>query len=365
MYEQELSAIKRSNRFRIRECYDEKMIDLASNDYLGFAEDNSLFEDAVKEVRKYRTHAPKASQLVNGYHPIHKAFEEYLCKINGFKAGMVVGSGFLANLSLIEALVRKKDILILDEHYHASGVMASKLVDADVFYFRHNDAEDLRKILKTQNYKRAIVAVEGIYSMHGDLLNRDIFDVVNCENTILIVDEAHSSGVVGKTLLGVFEHYGIKPEKNHIKMGTLGKAMGSYGAYILADKEIVLFLQNRAKAIIYATAPSVFDIALSFEGVKKSQKEASSLLKSLESRKKIASEIFGIDLNSPILKLDLKSSKKAMEIKSFALNEGYLIGAIRPPTVLSPMLRIILRSSVCVDDIKYILTKLKENYVFS
>ncbi len=365
MYEQELLALKRSNRFRQRECYDENLIDLASNDYLGFAEDRSLFEQAVREVEKYRYHAPRASQLVNGYHPLHKEFEKYLCKINDFEAGIVVGSGFLANLSLIEALVRKKDILILDEHYHASGVMASKLVDAKVFYFKHNDADDLRRILKNRNYQRAIVAVEGIYSMHGDLLNRDIFDVVQQENTILIVDEAHSSGVIGETLLGVFEYYEIEPKNNHIKMGTLGKAMGSYGAYILANKEIISFLQNRAKAIIYATAPSVFDIALSFEGVKKSQKESRFLLESLESRKKIAADIFGIDLDSAILKLELKSSKKVMEIKSFALNEGYLIGAIRPPTVLSPMLRIILRNSVSHDDIKYILVKLKENYVFS
>ncbi|HHD83811.1 MAG TPA: aminotransferase class I/II-fold pyridoxal phosphate-dependent enzyme, partial [Campylobacteraceae bacterium] len=273
MYEQELEALQRANRFRKREIFDETLIDLASNDYLGFAEDKRLFEAAVEEVANYRYHAPRASQLVNGYHPLHAAFEERLCALNGFESGIVVGSGFLANLSLIEALPRKRDLLILDEHYHASGVLASGLVDAKVRFFRHNDPEALDAILREERYRRAIVAVEGIYSMEGDLLHRDIFDVADRYGALLIVDEAHSSGVVGEKLLGVFEHYGIAPGPTHIKMGTLGKAMGSYGAYILATEEIITFLQNRAKAIIYATAPSLFDTALADAALQRTQTE--------------------------------------------------------------------------------------------
>ncbi len=365
MYERELLALHKSNRFRERVCYDENLIDLASNDYLGFAEDYSLFKAAVEEVGKFRFHAPKASQLINGYHPIHKAFEEYLCKINKFESAIVAGSGFLANLSLIEALVRKKDILILDEHYHASGVMASKLLDAKVFYFKHNDADDLQNILKSEKYDRAIVAVEGIYSMNGDLLDKDIFDVTAKEDTLLIVDEAHSGGVIGETLLGIFEHYGIKPQNNHIKMGTLGKAMGSYGAYILASEEIILFLQNRAKALVYATAPSVFDIALSHESLKKSQRSSNMLKEAILQRKNLANEIFGKKVESPILKLCVRSSSDALKLKSLALDEGYLIGAIRAPTVSVPMLRIILRVGVPLDKMRYIFEKLKSSYVFS
>ncbi len=363
MYEQELQALQKANRFRERELFDENLIDLASNDYLGFAEDVSLFQAAVKRVEACRYHAPRASQLVNGYHPIHADFESYLCSVNGFEAGMVIGSGFLANLSLIEALPRKRDLLVMDEQYHASGVLASKLVDAKVRYFRHNDPVSLNAILQEEDYRRAIVAVEGIYSMEGDLLNPYIFEIADEHDALLIVDEAHSSGVVGETLLGVFEYYEIEPRENHIKMGTLGKAMGSYGAYILAGEEIVTFLQNRAKAIIYATAPSLFDIALAHEGVLRSQKEAGRLTAALQERMQLAEDFFDIPLISPILKIETESSERALQLKAAAKEAGYLIGAIRPPTVVKPMLRIILRANVPMEQIAKLFDMLKEQGV--
>ena len=239
-------------------------------------------------------------------------------------------------------------------------MLASKLVDAEVVYFAHNDANALEKILMKRNYRRAIVAVEGVYSMEGDLLDPDIFTVAERYSALLIVDEAHSSGVVGKTLLGVFEHYGITPGKNHIKMGTLGKAMGSYGAYILASEEVVTFLQNRAKAIIYATAPSVFDTALAMQAVQKTQQEASHFTTALKERIDLAKEMFGVKPMSPILKLPVASSAEALRLKEAMKKEGYLIGAIRPPTVKQPMLRIILRANVPLDKIAYLFKLLKE-----
>lgn len=363
MYENELLALQKSNRYRKREIYDEELLDLASNDYLGFAQDKELFEKAVKDVSKYKYHAPKASQLVNGYHQIHHQFEQYLCQINDFEDAIVVGSGFLANLSLIEALPRKKDLLILDEYYHASGILASRLVKSEVVFFKHNDATDLERILKTNSYKRAIVAVEGIYSMIGDLLEKEIFNVADKYQALLIVDEAHSSGVLGEKLLGIFDHYKIRPQKNHIKMGTLGKAMGSYGAYILASNEIISFLQNRAKAIIYATAPSVFDTALALQAFKKTQTKTHQLSTALQTRINTAQEIFNQELFSPILTIDMTNSSKAMRMKELVKEKGFLIGAIRPPTVKTPILRIILRLGVDVEKIREILYVIKENHV--
>ncbi len=360
MYEQELAALTHANRFRTREIYDDNLIDLASNDYLGFAEDKTLFDAAVRRVQAYRYHAPRASQLVNGYHPLHAEFEAYLCEINGFESAMVAGSGFLANLSLIEALPRKKDILVLDTHYHASGVLAAKLPDARLFYFDHNDPKALERILRDETYQRAIVAVEGVYSMEGDLLDPEIFGVADRYGALLIVDEAHSSGVVGERLLGVFEHYGITPAPNHIKMGTLGKAMGSYGAYILASEEIITFLQNRAKAIIYATAPSVFDIALAMEGVQKSYQEAAGLHEAFMARKALAEAYFGAKPDAAILKIDVGDSARVMTLRQKAQKAGYLIGAIRPPTVDSAILRIILRANVALDEMQRLFKLLKE-----
>ncbi len=353
MYSNELKAIKKSDRFRKRVLYDESLIDLASNDYLGLSSRPQLLTRATTRVQSFKTHAPKSSLLVNGYHQIHKDFEEFLCRHNGFEDAILAGSGFLANLALIEALPRKGDILILDEEYHASGILASKLVDAKVVTFEHNNIEKLEEVLKNSNYKRAIIAVEGIYSMSGNLLNKEIFDAVKrYKNTLLIVDEAHSSGVVGEKFLGVFELFGITPESNHIKMGTLGKAYGSYGAYILASKHIVEFLQNRAKSLVYTTAPSLIDIELAHQGMFYISQHKESLHVAIKERQELVKKRFGIDMQGLIFTYELESSKAVLKMQERLKQEGFLVGAIRPPTVKKPILRIIPRVGVSLEDLR-------------
>ena len=361
MYKTSLKALKKANRYRKRVVYSDNIIDLSSNDYLGLSQNKKVLKKAYKKLKKQKYHSPKASQLVNGYHQIHKSFEEYLCEINGFESSIVVGSGFLANMALIETLPRRGDILILDEEYHASGILASKLLSCEVKFFKHNDETDLKNILQTSKYNRAIVAVEGIYSMEADILNPKIFDICDEFNALLIIDEAHSSGVVGKNLIGVFEYYNITPKPNHIKMGTLGKAYGSYGAYILANQEIIEFLTNRAKAIIYATSPSLFDIALAHEGMKFTQKRAKKINKKIKFIQKMVYKDLNIKMQGLILKIDIASSLKVLQIRDNLSKKGYLIGAIRPPTVKSAILRIIPRVNIKKRVLKKFLNTLKKN----
>ena len=345
MYSNELHAIEKANRYRSKKLFDETLTDFSSNDYLGFSVHSELFEKTVERMRDYTTHAPKASILVNGYHPIHQLFETHVAQINGFETALVCGSGFLANFSLIEALPRKKDLLILDEEYHASGMVASKTVDAEVLTFAHNDANHLEHLINTNKHNRVIIAVEGIYSMSGDLLNREIFEVADRYNALLIVDEAHSVGVVGDHLRGVFDLYGITPQANHIKMGTLGKALGSYGAYILCSTHIAEFLNNRAKAIIYTTAPSLFDIALGYEGFLYLQEHCFELKHAIQARQEILKEHLGISIPGLICAYEVQESAHALALQQRAIEQGFLVGAIRPPTVVKPMLRIIPRIS--------------------
>lgn len=349
MYHTELQAIAKANRYRSRKLYSDTLADFSSNDYLGLAENKALFERAVAKVMTYKTHAPKASILVNGYHPIHEAFEDFLIKHNGFEAALVCGSGFLANFSLIEALPRKRDLLILDEEYHASGMVASKTVDAEVLMFRHNDADHLESLINTHAHNRIIIAVEGIYSMSGDLLNPDIFEIADRYNALLIVDEAHSVGVVGENLRGVFDLFGITPKANHIKMGTLGKALGSYGAYILCSTHISEFLQNRAKAIIYTTAPSIFDIALGHEAFEFILKHKVKLTEEIKARQACVEASLGIAMSGLICSYPLHDGADALGIQQRLIDEGFLVGAIRPPTVAKPILRIIPRLGECVE----------------
>lgn len=345
-YQKELKAIKRANRYRKREIYNENLKDFASNDYLGLSSKKKLFKKACKRVKKYKFHSPKASTLVNGYHSVHKEFEEYIAKLNGFEKALCVGSGFLANLSIFEALPRRGDLLLFDEEFHASGLLAEKLNEAKVIKFKHNDTIDLQKKIdefKCSQKGRVIIGVEGVYSMSGDIINPEIFDIADTYKALLVVDEAHSVGVLGKNLLGVFEYFDIQPKPNHIKMGTLGKAMGSYGAYILSSREIYEFLSNRAKAVIYATAPSVFDIALAYEGFVYLQKNIKKFKNRIKKRKKKTKEILGLNLKSLILTVEVKDSLTALSLKEKLLQKGYIIGAIRPPTVKRAILRIIPR----------------------
>jgi len=357
MYQNELEAIKKAGRFRARMLYPTQLIDFASNDYLGFANDATQLQKAYDLMQSYNTYAPKASMLVNGYHPIHQYFEEKLCELNRFESAIVVGSGFLANISLIEALVRKKDRLFMDEEYHASGILASKLLDtSQVVLFKHNDADDLqKKIAQHKSSSRNIIAIEGVYSMRGDIAPKAIFDVANKHEALLIVDEAHSSGVIGDNLLGIFDYYKLPIQSNYIKMGTLGKAYGSYGAYILASKHIVSFLENRAKPIIYSTAPSLFDTALALVNLKKLYTQKEKFITKIQKRQKLVQKILGITLEALILPIPQNSNQQAMHNKELLIQKGYLIGAIRQPTVEKPILRVIPRLGESKKELKSML----------
>ena len=345
-YEKELAALKRSGRYRERRIFDEELIDLASNDYLGLAEKKELMKEAYDRISIYSAHAAKASMLVNGYHPVHAAFEKALCEANGFEAGVIVGSGFNANIALIESLVRKGDELFMDEKYHASGVMATALNGGKLSYFKHNDADELEKLLQNSTAKRKIIAVEGIYSMDADLLNRDIIALADRYNAILILDEAHSSGVIGRNLMGILDHYELPVRDNYIKMGTLGKAYGSFGAYILASEHIIDYLINRAKPIIYATAPSLFDTALGHVALEYIQKNSQKLGADIKKHQAIVEKTLGIEVDGLIVPIDISDNKKVMEIQVELMKKGYLVGAIRQPTVESAIIRMIARLGV-------------------
>ncbi len=344
LYAKELQALKRAGRYRTRNVVNNSFKDFASNDYLGLAHNATLHKQTCNFLNTQDIHASKASMLVNGYHQIHQDFEKALSKANGFEEGIVLGSGFNANIALIEALTRKGDTLIMDELYHASGVLASEIGSIDVVFFPHNDMDALRKLLQKSTAKRNIVAVEGIYSMDGDMCPREVFDIVDeYDNCVLIVDEAHSSGVVGEHLMGVFDYYNIEIKPNYIKMGTLGKAYGSFGAFILASSHIVEYLLNRAKPLIYATSLSLYDTKLAHYSLEYIIQNAAMLTQEIQTRRDIIKESFGISIDGLIVPLHIGDNKKVIVIKDQLLQHNIAVGAIRQPTVPSAIIRLIAR----------------------
>lgn len=363
MYEKEMKALKKAGRFRERLLFGKELIDLASNDYLGLSGKKKQLKKTFKLLERYDAFSPKASMLVNGYHPIHKEFEETLCILNKFEAGIAVGSGFLANLSLIESLVRKNDRIFMDEEYHASGMMAAQLLGDRVIFFKHNDVEDLRHKLQRYGCKRNIIAVEGVYSMSGTLCAKGIFDIADENDTLLIVDEAHSSGVLGNRLLGIFEYYGREIRPHYIKMGTLGKAYGSYGAYILASKKIIAFLENRAKPIIYSTAPSIIDTALALVNIGHIQKKIKKYRRQIDKRHQMVEEVLGIKSESLIVPIRMQSNHEVIQAQKALMQKGFLVGAIRQPTVNTPILRLIPRLGVSEKKLKQALQLINKNKI--
>ncbi len=346
-YHNELKALKRSGRYRKRLLVDETLIDMASNDYLGLAHLNELHEKACETLRQYPYHAPKSSMLVNGYHPIHHAFESALCEANGFEAAIVMGSGFNANIGLIESLVRKGDLLLMDSDYHASGIAGARMCEGRVEFFAHNDSAALESALKQASEKRIIVAVEGIYSMGGDLLSREIIELCERYNTLLILDEAHSSGIIGEHLMGILDYYDIAPTANMIKMGTLGKAYGSFGAYVLSSVHISDYLINRAKNVIYATAPSLYDTALAHHALIYIQENTFSLKVKIRSHQETIHKMLGIKADGLIVPIEIGDNSMVIEIQSTLKEElGVLVGAIRQPTVKKAILRLIARTDI-------------------
>ena len=353
MYERELSILKSKNRLRERKIYDENIIDLASNDYLGLAEDEEILNKAYFHAKKFRSHSAKASMLVNGYHPAHKIFEDYLKKLNNFEEALVLGSGFMANMALFE-LGRRGDLFLVDEEYHASGIIGAKLTNATVRFFKHNSLEDLKQ--KADDYKkfnRVFVVVEGIYSMMGDKVKKEITSFAE-DIGYLIIDEAHSVGICGENLLGITEEFNLNPKKT-IKMGTLGKTLGSYGAYVLANKEIITYLINKAKSVIYTTALSPIDSLLAYYALQKIQNNLNYYKKEINLRK------LTFNSESLIKIINTKDNKVLLQKQQNLLHKAKtLVGAIRPPTVKNPIFRVILRTNVNIDIISKTIKYLEE-----
>lgn len=343
-YKKEIQILKQKKIFRKRKIFDKNYIDFASNDYIDLSQNEKLLKKAYKLAINKEINSPRASMLINGYSKLHKELEDKLAKINKFQDCILVGSGFLANIALFESLCRSGDIVFIDEEYHASGILATRLLKDRVIFFRHNDENDLKHKLnncKYNKYARIIIAIEGVYSMSGEIAKKEFAQIAIDYNAILIVDEAHSMGTIGDNLLGYFDYYKINNHKNFIKLGTLSKAYGSYGAYILSSKHINKYLQTRAKPIIYSTALSSFDTALALVSIKYIKKHKNKIIKKNKTIKQTIYKEFNIKLDSQIFSLKFKNQTDMINKAKLLKDNDIIVGAIRKPTVKTPILRIV------------------------
>lgn len=340
-YTKELSIMQKKGIVRSKKLHSPSLLDYASNDYLGLSTQKSLLNHAIKKLKSCPYHSPISSMAVNGYHQIHYEFEEFLKNYFGFPEATLFGSGFLANIALFETLVRKEDVIFVDELYHASGRLPAKLLGERAVFFSHNNPQELReKIIKTPTKGRVLIAIEGVYSMDGDISSIEFDSIAREFGALLIVDEAHSSGVLGENLKGYFDSHHISPQDYHIKMGTLSKAYGSYGAFVLGEKSVIDFLFTKAKSSIYTTAPSLFDIALAHSNLEYILTHTQALSQKLKAQKQALSPLLHTD--SQLAILPFSSQERMLEVSKELEKEGFLVGSIRKPTAQTPRLRISL-----------------------
>jgi glycine C-acetyltransferase len=238
------------------EAGERRMIMLASNNYLGLTSHPKVIEAACQAAHLYGAGAGSSPLLV-GTFPTTRRLETKLANFKGTEEACVFATGYSANVGVISAVCGKSDVVILDRLSHASMVDGAKLSGAQIKVFRHNDVEHLDRVLRrNRDAKTRLVAVEGIYSMDGDAAPLDeILEVVRKHDALLLVDEAHSTGVLGEGGRGAAAHFGVEGQID-LHVGTLSKALGACGGFVAGSSEMVTYIRYFARSGMFSTAPS-------------------------------------------------------------------------------------------------------------
>jgi 8-amino-7-oxononanoate synthase len=237
-----------------------KMIMVGSNNYLGLTNHPKVKEAAIEAIKKYGTGCA-GSRFLNGTLDIHVKLEEKLASFMRKEAALIFSTGFQVNLGVISALVGKDDIAIIDKMDHASIIDGCRLSFGEIKKFRHNDMADLERILKDYEDKGKFIVVDGVFSMEGDIANLpEIVALAKKYGARVMVDDAHSIGVLGKTGRGTAEHFGLEDEIDLI-MGTYSKSLASIGGFISGSEDTIHFIKHHARSLIFSASPPPASVA--------------------------------------------------------------------------------------------------------
>jgi len=315
----------------------------SSNDYLGLTQNKIIKKSIIDGIRKYGNGAG-ASHLISGHYEVHDNLEKLAAKNLGFDKGMLFSSGFNANMGVIGALCSRNDVIFSDRLNHASLNEASLLSKSKFVRYNHLDLVHLEKSLKESKERRKLIISDAVFSMDGDLINLPA--MINlCEkyDAYIYVDDAHGYGVLGKNGQGILEYYypklNLKPKqkKRIIYMFTLGKSVGISGAIVLANKNIINYVVQKAKTYIYTTASSpaiACGIMTSLQIVKEGKHLRGNLLKLIDLlREKIENKALLSNSITPIQPILINDNSQTIKISEKLLEAGFYVPAIRPPTV--------------------------------
>ena len=354
-----LNTIHRANWYRsvkaiagkpgaVVELAGQPVVNFASNDYLGLAGDARLIEAAVAATQAYGT-GSTGSRLLSGHKDLHQKLETAIASLKQTESALVFSSGYLANMGTVSALVGQRDLVLGDLYNHSSLKKGAVLSGTTIIDYQHNDVADLREKLIANRalYRRCLITTDSVFSMDGDLCPLpELIAIAEEFECMLLVDEAHATGVMGKTGAGCVEHFNTG--KPLIQIGTLSKALGSLGGYVAGSAELIDYLRNRAASWIYTTALSPADTAAAtkaIEIIRQEPQRRERLWHNIDYLKQGLSDLELLPSESPILCINFESPQAALNKAQQLIEAGIFAPAIRPPTVPTSRIRLSLMAT--------------------
>ncbi|MBD0313849.1 MAG: 8-amino-7-oxononanoate synthase, partial [Microcoleus sp. T3-bin5] len=344
-----------------------RLINFASNDYLGLAGDDRLIQAAMAATKEFGTGAT-GSRLLSGHRDLHQQLELAIANLKQTEDALVFSSGYLANLGAIVSVVGKRDLILSDKYNHSSLKNGAALSGATALEYSHCHLEDLTAKLEQNRarYRKCLIITDSVFSMDGDLCPLpQLLALAGKFNCMVLVDEAHATGVFGVSGAGCAEHFGCTGTPL-IQVGTLSKALGSLGGYVAGSAALIDFLRNRAATWTYTTALTPADAAAALEAVRIVQQEPERrvrLRQNIETFKYCAITNHQLPISnslSPIFSLPLKDAASALTVGSKLKEMGIFAAAIRPPTVSVSRIRISLMATHELAHLQQLVEALEE-----
>ncbi len=344
-----------------------KVLNMCSNNYLGFANHPELKKKAIEAIEIYGV-GPAAVRSIAGTMHLHNILEEKLARFKKEEAALSFQGGFITNLAVIPAILSSaEDVVFSDELNHASIIDGIRLTKAKRVIYKHLDMNHLEEQLKTHDGRRKLIVSDGVFSMDGDIAPLpELVELAEKYDALLMIDDAHGEGVLGSHGRGISDHFGLHG-KVHIEVGTLSKAFGVVGGFVAGSKELVEFLKQKARPFLFSSATTPADVAAVIAAVDILENDDSLVKKLWDNAKYFKSKMkdLGFDTGksqTPITPVMLGEAKLAQEFSRRLFEEGIFAQAIGYPTVPKgkARIRVMLSAAHSKEDLDFALEKFEK-----
>lgn len=343
---------------------EKEYLNFSSNDYLGLSNHPYVIQKVQIALNKYGF-GSGASRLLSGGTLLHTTLENMIAQFKNTESALIFNSGYSANLGILPSIADENTVIFSDEFNHASIIDGCRLSKCNVYRYRHKNVSHLEELLQKEKTKRKLVITDTVFSMDGDIAPlKDIFYLCKKYESILYIDDAHGTGVLGGGR-GALTHFNLTPEPWIIQMGTFSKAIGSFGAFVASNSDIINWILNSARSFMFSTALPACVVAASIAALELIENNSDLLKKLWINREILAKKLIqlGYDImgsETPIIPIKIGTVEDTIRISNQLLEKGIYAPAIRPPTVQTPRIRINVTAVHTDEDIEKLVEALKE-----